>query len=195
MSTKTLHQRGVTLIELVMFIVIIGVALAGLLQVLNFAAKGSADPVRQKQALMIAEGLLEEVRLAGVTYCDPSDPKTSDATSVANCDIKESFGQGVNGEPVGPRPYDNVNDYVDAPGVPKAAFNNAGGQLTDMNGNPMDVIGYTARVTIRPAVLNGIGDAGSSADTNVLRITVEVSYDGQTLALDTYRTRYAPTFP
>lgn len=195
MSINAIRQRGVTLIELVMFIVIIGVALAGLLQVLNFTTKNSADPVRQKQALMIAESLLEEVRLAGFTYCDPTDPKTTQATSPADCDIKESFGQGVGGEPVGTRPYDNINDYVDTPGVAKAAFNNAAGKLTDINGNVMDVFGYTATVTIRPAILNGIGDAGVSADTNVLRVTVEVGYDGNKLALDTYRTRYAPTFP
>jgi MSHA pilin protein MshD len=195
MSIKVMRQRGVTLIELVMFIVIIGVALAGLLQVLNVTAKNSADPVRQKQALMIAESLLEEVRLAGFTYCDPTDPKATQATSVADCDIKESFGQGNGGEPVGTRPYDNINDYVEAAGVAKAAFNNAAGKLTDINGTVMDVDGYTATVTIRPAILNLTGDAGASADTNVLRITVEVGYDGNKLALDTYRTRYAPTFP
>lgn len=195
MSNKRSHQRGVTMIELILFIVIIGVALAGMLQVLNFTTRNSDDPVRRKQALMLAEGLLEEVRLAGFTYCDPTDAKVTEATSPADCTIKEAFGQGVNGEPVGPRPYDNINDYVDAPGVPKAAFNNAAGKLSDINGNAMDVIGYTARVTIRPAVLNGIGDAGTSADTDVLRITVEVAYDDTTLALDAYRTRYAPAFP
>lgn len=193
MSTKLPRQDGVTLIELIMFIVIIGAALAGLLQVLNFTTKGSADPVRQKQALMIAEGLIEEVRLAGFTYCDPTDPKTAEATSAADCDIKESFGQGSGGEPVGPRPYDNINDYVDEAGVAKAAFNNAGGELADINGSAMDVTGYSAQVTIRPVALNGIGS--SANDSDVLRITVEVAYDGQKLALDAYRTRYAPTFP
>lgn len=195
MSIKTGQQRGVTLIELVMFIVIIGVALAALLQVLNFTTRNSADPVRQKQALMIAESLLEEVRLAGFTYCDPTDPKTTQATGAADCNIRESFGQGTGGEPIGTRPYDNINDYVDTAGVAKAAFDNANGKLTDLNGNVMDVDGYTATVTVSPAVLNGIGATGTSADTDVLRITVEVAYDGTTLALDTYRTRYAPTFP
>lgn len=193
MSIKLRRQRGVTLIELIMFIVIIGAALAGLLQVLNFTTKESADPVRQKQALMIAEGLLEEVRLAGFTWCDPTDPKMAEAASAADCSIPEVFGQGNGSEPVGNRPYDNVNDYVDAPGVAKAAFNNAGGELADMNGNPMGVTGYSATVTIRPAVLNGTGSTAN--DSAVLRITVEVSYDGQTLALDGYRTRYAPNMP
>ena len=195
MFIKPRRQRGVTLIELIMFIVIIGAALAGLLQVLSYTTKGSADPVRQKQALMIAEGLLEEVRLAGFTYCDPTDPKAVESTtlSAADCDIKESFGQGTGGEPVGNRPYDNINDYVDEPGVAKAAFNNARNKLAVANGAAMDVDGYSAQVTITPVALNGIGT--TAADSDVLRITVEVSYDDQTLALDGYRTRYAPTFP
>lgn len=192
MSSSLLRQRGVTLIELIMFIVIIGAALAGLLQVLNFTTKNSADPLRQKQALMIAEGLLEEVRLSAFTFCEPSDAKVETAASPAECTVQESFGLSA-GE--AGRPYDNINDYVDQPGTPKAAFNDAAGKLLDAHGNAMDVAGYAATVTIRPAILNGIGDAGSSADTDVLRITVEVSYDGQTLALDGYRTRYAPNFP
>lgn len=195
MFIKPARQGGVTLIELIIFIVIIGVALAGLLQVLNFTTRNSADPVRQKQALMIAESLLEEVRLAGFTYCDPTDPKATLVASMAECDIKEAFGQGVGGEPVGTRPYDNINDYVDEAGVAKAAFSNASGKLTDINGKVMDVDGYTATVTISPVALNGIGAAGTSADTDVLRITVEVAYDGTKLALDAYRTRYAPGFP
>ncbi|RJG25822.1 prepilin-type N-terminal cleavage/methylation domain-containing protein [Massilia cavernae] len=194
MFTRTLRQRGVTLIELVMFIVIIGVALAGLLQVLSFTTKTSADPVRRKQALMIAESLLEEVRLAAFSWCDPSDPVAEKAQAVTDCAIAETFGQGSGGEPAGPRPYDNVNDYVGSAGTATAAFN-AGGVLTDANGDAIDAAGYTAQVTIRPAVLNDIGATGASADTDVLRITVEVSYDGETLALDGYRTRYAPTSP
>ena len=56
-------QSGISLIELIMFIVIVSVALAGLLLVLNATGKGSADPLIQKQALAIAESLLEEIEL------------------------------------------------------------------------------------------------------------------------------------
>lgn len=188
------RQRGLTLVETIMFMVIIGIALAGILHVLNFTTRHSADPLRRKQALMIAEGLLEEVQLANFTWCDPSSPNADSAASTQECAIPEAFGQ-AGGEPVGLRPYDNINDYVAAAGTPTAAFDVAG-RLADANGNPLGVTGYSARLSITPEPLGPpgatIGTAGTSADSDVLRIRVEVSYDGETLALDGYRTRYAP---
>ena len=56
-------QRGISLIELIMFIVIIGVALAGILLVMNQVTARSADPLIRKQAFAIAESMLEEIRL------------------------------------------------------------------------------------------------------------------------------------
>jgi MSHA pilin protein MshD len=193
------RQAGVTLIELILFMLIIGVALGGIVTVMNLTSRDSADPVRRKQALIIAEGLLEEIELAKFTYCDPSDPDAGDATLVtssAGCHTApEAWGQ-ASPEPVNQRPYDNVNDYVPSAGTSVAAFNDGAGRLADANGNALNVNGYTARVSIVPAVLgpNGaaIGTAGTSADTEVLRITVEVDYDGQSLVLEGYRTRYAP---
>ncbi|HXU92159.1 MAG TPA: type II secretion system protein [Gallionella sp.] len=55
------NQRGVSLVELIMFIVIVGAALAGILTVMNTVTRGSADPLVRKQALAIAESLLEEI--------------------------------------------------------------------------------------------------------------------------------------
>jgi len=56
-------QRGISLIELILFIVIISIALVSLLSVLNFTTQNSVDPLLRKQALSIAESLLEEVQL------------------------------------------------------------------------------------------------------------------------------------
>lgn len=62
--------RGFTLIEMIVFIVIVGVALAGVLSVLNITAARSADPVQPKQAMLVAESMLEEVLLK--PYNNPS---------------------------------------------------------------------------------------------------------------------------
>jgi MSHA pilin protein MshD len=189
------RQRGVTLIELILFIVIVSVAVVGVLQAMRVNSAGNADPLRRKQALMIAEALLEEVQLARFTYCDPASDNADSAAGSAACAIPERFGQGAGGEPQGPRPYDNVNDYVAAANVPSAAFD-VGNVLSDASGAPMALAGYSARLTIVPESLGGIASGNTPGDVgDVLRISVAVSYDNQTLVLDGYRTRYAPNSP
>ena len=54
-------QRGVTLIELIIFIVIITVGIVGILSVMNITTRSSADPIVRKQAVAMAEAILEEV--------------------------------------------------------------------------------------------------------------------------------------
>src|ERR1035437_6169769 len=63
-------QRGFTLIELIIFIVVVSVGLAGILSVMNTVVKSSADPMVRKQTLAIAESLLEEILLKD--YADPN---------------------------------------------------------------------------------------------------------------------------
>ena len=79
------QQIGVTLVELVVFMVIVSVALVGVLKVLDITNRGSADPLIRKQAISIAESLLLEVEQQPFTWCDPDDANASTATSVAGC--------------------------------------------------------------------------------------------------------------
>jgi MSHA pilin protein MshD len=183
-TSKAARQRGVTLIELILFIVIIGVALGGILGVLSFTARHSPDPVRRKQALMIAQALLEEVELAQFTYCDPTSDNADSADNASQCHVHETFGP----EPGESRPYDNVNDYGGSP----TRFNDVNGNLVDVNGNAFGVTGYSATLAIQPDTLGAI-PGGVPDDPDVLRITVTVNYDnGQSVQLDGYRARYAP---
>lgn len=55
------QARGFTLIELIFFIVVVGVALTGILSVSTTIVKSSADPLVRKQALAIGQALLEEI--------------------------------------------------------------------------------------------------------------------------------------
>lgn len=191
------RQRGVSLVELVMFIIIIGVAVVGIVNVLSLTVGMSADPIRRKQALAIAETLLEEVQMAHFTFCDGLDPQGENAIQAAvgadftGCTAGqlEAVGQEAGG--VG-RPYDNVNDYVSQFGVATQAFQN-GGFLSDANGEAM-AAGYSAAVTITPTdTLGGIVSTADPASMEVLRISVTVTYDGgKSVTLDGYRTRYAP---
>ncbi|MDC8760399.1 type II secretion system protein [Janthinobacterium fluminis] len=190
------RQRGVTLIELIVFIVILGIALAGVLQMLNLATRLGVDPVRRKQALLIAEGLMEEVQLAHFTWCDPLDPRAEEAASPADCSIPEQLGP----EAGNARPFDNVNDYVTQLDTPTPAFDNAAGRLVDANGDNFGPPGYTALLTV--SADNRLGPAGAQiasgsapAAMNVLRLSVSVRYGtaaADLVVLDGYRSRYAP---
>ena len=62
-------QRGATLVELVVSIVVISVGLAGALIVMDHTARASADPMNQYQAIAIAEAYLEEALLQ--EFVDP----------------------------------------------------------------------------------------------------------------------------
>jgi MSHA pilin protein MshD len=60
---KAAKQRGISLIELIMFIVIVSTAMAGILLVMDQVTRSSADPLIRKQAFAVAESMLEEIRL------------------------------------------------------------------------------------------------------------------------------------
>jgi MSHA pilin protein MshD len=57
------RSRGMTLMELVLAIVVIGVGLTGVLVAFNQAVFHSADPMVRKQMLAIAEEMMEEITL------------------------------------------------------------------------------------------------------------------------------------
>jgi len=55
--------RGVTLVELIVFMVLVGVAMAGVFAAFNTMTAASADPQVRKQMVAIAESLMEEIEL------------------------------------------------------------------------------------------------------------------------------------
>src|SRR5256885_12458231 len=123
--TERRRARGVTLLELIVFIVVVSTAVMGVLTALDLANRSSTDPMIQKQALAIAEALLEEVQLQPFTYCDPEDSQaaTADSATVGatGCTAAASVESAMAAEttaPYGPEtrtdattPFDNVNDY------------------------------------------------------------------------------------
>ena len=56
-------QRGLTLIELLIAIIVLGVGLAGVMLAFSTVVRGSADPVVAQQMLSVAEEMLEEIQL------------------------------------------------------------------------------------------------------------------------------------
>lgn len=190
-----MSARGLSLIELIVFIVVIALAVTGVLAALNVATRGSADPLIEKQALAIAEAFLEEVQLMPFTYCDPDDPNAATATSTAGC----TAGMSEDILPLGPEsgesrtspstPFDNVSDYNGydtnnevPPGIKDIAGTAIGGLAS-----------YRATITVSQQGLPAGGGGAAIPPGDALLITVAVTGPGNTsVTLHGYRTRYAP---
>jgi MSHA pilin protein MshD len=191
-------KRGVSLIELVVFIAIAGIAMAALFSVLNTMTARSADPQVRKQLLAIAESLMEEVQLMPFTFCDPDDAHAATATSAAVtigttdttiCTaLSEDSAIGPEGETRyhATLPFDNVSDYHGFSMSPIVDL--AGVGITQLNS-------YQASIAVAQVAL-GTGVTGTGGPVPLadsLRITVTVTGpQGTQLKLEGYRTRYAP---
>jgi MSHA pilin protein MshD len=201
MSTRS---RGVTLVELIVFMVIVGLALAGLFAAFNTMTKGSIDPQVRKQMLAIAESLLDEVMLMPLTYCDPDDANAVTATGPAVGGTEcASDSEDIT---IGPETmasvtetrysttarFDNVSDYHDfkmgtAHSLPAGIYDATSG-TTKIPG----LDNYSAIISVAKA-----GTAlGLPLNGDALRITVTVDHgtgpNAVSLTLEGYRTRYAP---
>jgi MSHA pilin protein MshD len=62
-------HAGFTLIELVIFMIVVSIGVVGILSVMNTVVKSSADPMVRKQAAALADSILEEILLK--PYQDP----------------------------------------------------------------------------------------------------------------------------
>ena len=192
-DTRWRRERGISLVELIMFILIVSVALVGVLLVMNTVSKGSADPLIRKQSLAIAESLLEEVELMPFTFCDPDDASAVTATSAVGCTTAEGIGaEGLEGRytpPVGPAmsAFDNVSDYHNFP-MPVGSI----AEITDPT--PISLlVKYAAIISIAESGIPSVGGASAIPATEALGITVSVTGpDKIPVVLTGYRTRYAP---
>ncbi len=155
------RQSGVTLIEMVVSIVVIGIALSGTLLAIRSATRASVDPMILHQATAIAEAYLEEILLKPFY-----DPDTGSGGGVCpSAEASRSL-------------YDNVCDYqgVDDSG-PK-----------DQNGSVVaGLSAYRVRVSVDTTATLG----ALTGSTQVVRVDVRVTHsDLVDASISAYRTEY-----
>jgi MSHA pilin protein MshD len=201
--------HGLTLIELLVFIVIVSVGLVGLLSVFNVSVRGSADPMIRKQMLSIAEALLEEVELQPFTYCDPTDATWTTATSATTGTPPTTCTATVQGPAAtagqvrvsSTAAFNNVADYAGASGDGggTTGLGDATHAITDLNGSAVAPLGFTASIAVDATATAALGPAGNqiaadgtAANMRVARIAVTVRHGTDSLTLEGYRTRYWP---
>ena len=180
------RAAGFTLIELIIFIVVVSAALAGVVSVLNTAAQSSGTPIVRKQMLAIAESVLEEVMLQPFTWCNPSDPNAATATSAASC----TANYNPLATPLG--------SSAAALGESRASTTNPLNNVADYNNQTINASlngiafpsGYSASVSV---LQEALGPAATQVPASAsLRIAVTVTKGSESLTLEGYRTRYAP---
>jgi MSHA pilin protein MshD len=160
-------QRGMTLIELIVFIVIVGVGVAGILLVMNVTVRGGADPVVRKHALAMAEAILGEV--LAKEFSNPAGGYTESAP--ATCANRLL--------------YDDVDDYSCFDGT--SDNKKIHGDATLVSSSIAALAAYRATVVV---------DATASAVLGTLpvgkikKVTVTVTGGGESIELSGYRANY-----
>ena len=163
--------------ELVIFIVVVSVGLAGVLFVFTQVVKNSVDPQIRKQATLVAEAMMDEIQLQPYTWCDADDVNTETVTSAAGCTIANNIGPEA-GETRGAG-FDHVDDYN---GYASTGIRDA------LNAPVVGLENYNVSVAVSNGTLSGI------PASDALKILVIVTHVPSNTAfrLESWRTRYAP---
>lgn len=154
-------ERGFTLVELILAIVILSVGVAGVLVVFSTTVKSSADPVIRKNMLSIADQMMEEIVLK---------PYAASANTGLVVGCARAY-------------FNDINDYDDYNvGKPKPTG------ICDAAGEPLpDLAAYSVEVTLDPdSVTFATQDV-----TLATKITVTVTKGTESLSLVGWRTNYA----
>lgn len=190
------RARGFTLMELLLIIIVLGIAAGSVMNVATRSSKISAEMLREQQMLAVASSLLDEVNSMPFTYCDPNDPNAPTATSSAACTVPEVLGpEGGETRLVGGTPrFDNVTDYngyvMPGPGC-ASLCDITGATLSVANGGNMTAC--SAAVTVTPTGVGGTAALDAGGRPQSVRVRVTVACPGLTsVALESFRLRYAP---
>lgn len=131
-----MRQRGITLIELIVTIVIIGIALVSVLAVLSATASHSADNLVDEQATLVAESYLNEIldkpfsTDATSSSCKRLDMYAANYNGLANTGIQDVCGNSVG----------NLGSYNASVSVTASALGPAGRQVPSTQSELVTVI-------------------------------------------------------
>jgi MSHA pilin protein MshD len=163
MPRTSRDQSGMTLIELIMFILIVSVGVTGILLVMSVTVKSSADPVVRKQAVAMAEAILDEVLakdFAAGPYAETAP------TTCANRAL-----------------YDDVDDYSCFDGSTDSKKIHGDSTLGSSSISALSA--YRATVAVDATVVVGAIPVGQ-----IKKVTVTVTGSGETMQLSGYRANY-----
>lgn len=146
-SSRRRFQTGFTLVELLVFIVVVSVGIAGILMVMDISVKSSADPLVRKQTVAVAESLLEEILLK--SYNDPDGVAAVEASRALYDDVSDYAGyttaggmRDITGNPIAGLTLYNVSS-VTVTGISLNGINARRVTVTVTGpGGPISLTGY-----------------------------------------------------
>lgn len=182
------RQRGLTIIEMVATIAILGIALVSVASIISLGSSSSADTLQQTRAAALGQAYLDEI--LGRRFDERSDrsglnPCYGLAPGPARpCTDESAFGPDT-GEGETRGRWDDVDDYDgrvegDGESLP----------LLDISGNPRsEYENFHVAITVRYA---GNDTAWGKAATDAKYITVAVSHRsaGASWSFSAYRGNY-----
>ena len=190
--------RGFTLIDLVVVITLTGTLAGTMTVVFSRLAQQSAESLRGRETLMLAQSMLAEVRAMPFTYCDPNDANALNATAA----FVGALGCTTTVDQLGPEAgesrynaaarFDGVSDYhgFTMPGPGCATF-------CDRNGVPLGgaarLAGCSLAVATTPVALPALAALDANGRAQALRIVVTVRCAGRAdTVAEGVRVRHSP---
>lgn len=140
------RPRGFSLVEVIVLIVVVSAALVGMLIIFQTSTRSSADPQVQKQALAVAEALLDEILLASY------DPLPGTGARADFDDVDDYAGYTTAG---------GIKDIQGNPVAGLAAYDITGVAVTVVSlndtGAVLPVVNEAKRITVTVAGPQGFG--------------------------------------
>lgn len=152
MLVRSLTQKGATLVELVMTIVIISIAIAGVVGAFSLIAGRSADPLNQTRAVTLAQLYMDEI--LAKRFADDSPVGGGQATTPDCGNIGSDTGESRND-------FDDVDDYD---GLDSAPENSEEDAITRYDG-------FNVLITVECAG----SEVGLAADDQAKRIDIRIT--------------------
>lgn len=165
MPIKPRYSQGFTLIETLVFIVVVSIALGSLMQVYNQSVSQSVDPIVRVRLLELAQSKLDEVVARKYDHNTPSGgiPACNSAGGTTCTAVLGREGSESCATPAGLNDVDDFNGCTDTP------YSN-----------------YTRTVTVYAA---GTDLGLSSGNAKRIEVTVTLA-GGETLTLSSYRANF-----
>ncbi|MFG1496782.1 prepilin-type N-terminal cleavage/methylation domain-containing protein [Saccharospirillum sp. HFRX-1] len=174
------RQAGLTLIELIITIVVLGIAAVAVLQILGVLVLRNVDPMLRSQSRLLAEAMLNEVQTKA--FFDSNDDPALNPGSIplTICPTPETLSDNDrNG-------WDNICDYNGYDSDPDGPSFRDGSPMTEL-------ADYRVQIAVNAGFGVSLGDLSNTAGCvpQIAHINVTVTDPrGQPLTLDAYRTSY-----